>query len=165
MRSRNIAVPALFSSTSVTGASSIASSAYFAPPENAKIPPTGQTMSGSVRRTDRIGPTTSVDFDWNIASRRVIWPSTTSSQTMSASSIPDCGRASGVFSTFTLSTGRFCATPVGSGRPVNGATAAAAGLVVEVAAGFLAAASLPPHAAARTATASAAARAVRLTWP
>ena len=127
--------PAASSSTSLTGAASIACTAACAPPEYAKIPPTGQTMSGSVSRTDRIGPTTSVDRDWNIARKRVIWPSTTSFHTMSAASSPVCGRASGVFSIFTLSTGRVRATPLGSGNPVSGATGDAF-VVVEVVRGL-----------------------------
>ncbi len=70
--SRNIAAPAVFSSITLTGAALIAVTIDGAPPEKAKMPPTGQTMSGSVNRTERIGPTTSVVRDWNIASSRVI---------------------------------------------------------------------------------------------
>ena len=37
-------------------------------PETVRV---GATISGSIGRTDRIGPTTSVDRDWNIARSRV----------------------------------------------------------------------------------------------
>ena len=36
---------------------------YFAPPEKAKTPPTGHTIPGSVRRTERTGPIALGEFD------------------------------------------------------------------------------------------------------
>src|SRR5947209_14040193 len=58
--------------------------------------------------------------------------STISSYTTSASTRPDCGRASGTFSIFTTSAGRFRFGDVPAGRPVNGKTG---GSVVVVVAG------------------------------
>ena len=50
-----------------------------APPEYAKMPPTGHTIAWSVLRTERTGPTLSGACDLNIAARRVMLPSTISS--------------------------------------------------------------------------------------
>src|SRR5436305_1970458 len=58
--------------------------------------------------------------------------STTSSYTTSASTRPDCGRASAMFSILTTSAGRFCFGSAPAVRPVNGNTG---GTVVVVVAG------------------------------
>src|SRR6478752_2107978 len=108
-------------------------------------------MSGSVSRTERTGPTTSGTCDWNIARNRVPWPSTTSSHTMSAASIPVWGRARLLsLSILIETTGRPWAAPSGSGNPVRGATGGAFVVVVVDAAGFFGGEALdpePPHAA------------------
>src|SRR5688572_7805649 len=91
------------------------------PPEYATTPPKLRTMPGSMDRTDRTGPTLSGAAELNIAQKRVMPPSTTSSKTTSATSRPACGRDSGVFSIFTASDERPFATLSGSGRPVSGA--------------------------------------------
>src|SRR5712692_2906709 len=102
-----------------------------------------------------MGPTFSGAAELKIAQNRVMPPSTTSSKTMSATSSPDCGRASGVFSIFTASDDLPLATFSGSGKPVSGAVGI--GIVVVVVAGgrcrLVATLSLPLHAAsARTTT-------------
>src|ERR1039458_3315545 len=107
---------------SVTGAVSILLMAYWAPPEKAKIPPIGKTISRSVRRTDRTGPTFVGRFELKMAASRVMPPSTISSYTTSASLMPYCGCACGVLSILIVSAERRFVTAVGSGRPVNAAT-------------------------------------------
>src|SRR3989449_7593080 len=79
-------------------------------------------MLGSIGRTERTGPTGLGAEEWNTAMNRVTPPSTTSSKTTSAASRPDWGRASGAFSILTISAGRWVVSPLGSGRPVSGAT-------------------------------------------
>ena len=61
----------------------------------------------------------------------VMPPSTGSSYTMSAESSPVCGRASGRFSTFTASAGRFGTTPWVSVTPVSGQTGGGVGVGLE----------------------------------
>src|ERR1700722_3272661 len=128
--SRNIAAPALDSWMSFTGAVSMLVIAYWAPPENAKMPPIGNTISRSVRRTDRTGPTLVGRFELKMAARRVIPPSTISSYTTSALLMPYCGCAWGVLSILIVSAERRLVTAVGSGRPVS--AAAPPGTVVVV---------------------------------
>ena len=65
--------------------------AYCAPPEKAKIPRMGKTICRSVRRTDRTGPTFSGRLELKIAASRVMPPSTISSYTTSALSMPYWG--------------------------------------------------------------------------
>ena len=54
------------------------------------------TIPWSACRAERIGPTSGAYWHWNTTTRRVMNPSTGSSKTMSALSIPDQGRAVGV---------------------------------------------------------------------
>src|SRR4051812_40777242 len=114
-------------------------------------------MRGSVRRTERTGPTTSGTCDWNIARKRVPSPSTTSSQTMSAPSMPVCGRARLLSLSILIDTsGRPSAAPPGSGGRVRGATGGAFVVVLvdedEAPFGGEAFDPDPPHAATRTTT-------------
>src|SRR5665213_1733705 len=96
--------------------------AYSAPPEKAKIPPMGKTISRSVLRTDRTGPTTVGIRELKIAAKRVMPPSTISSYTTSASCTPLWGNAWGVLSILIVRAERCFVTFDGSGRPVSGAT-------------------------------------------
>src|SRR5262249_1027864 len=109
-------------------------------------------MSGSMARTERIGPITSGMVELYTATNRVISPSVTSSNTTSAASRFVCGRASGVFSILTDSAGRPRLSPFGSGNPVSGATV---GFGVVGATRFFAEPPPPPHAAATTSSAAA----------
>src|SRR5262249_354176 len=104
-------------------------------------------MSGSIARTERIGPIPSGIAELNPATKRVISPSGTSSNTTSAESSPVWGRASGVFSILIESAGRRRLSPLGSGSPVSGATV---GLGVVGATRFLAVCPPPPQAASAT---------------
>src|SRR5687768_3230988 len=94
----------------------------------------------SVVRAERTGPTGFDPSEWNRAAKRVMPPSTPSSNTTSAWLRPIWGRAFGALSIFTTRTGRFART-MSIGRPVSGAVAVvggagtAAGLVVFVAGG------------------------------
>src|SRR5829696_8095108 len=127
------------------------------------MPPTGHTMSGSSDRTDRTGPTTCGTVELNMATKRVMSPSTTSSYTTSAWSMLVCGRALGVFSTFTDSAGRVRLAPVGSASPVSGAIGGATVVVVGAAVvvvRFVVAAFESPPPQAETNSASAATTAV-----
>jgi hypothetical protein len=90
------------------------------------MPSSGATIAGSIGRTERTGSTTSGMFEWYVATNRLMPPSTTSSQTMSASTRPRRGRASRAFSTFTETAGR-CATRSVS-TPVSGQTTGSPGL-------------------------------------
>ena len=83
-------------STACTGAALIAATGSAAPPEYAKIPPIGHTMSGSCNRTERTGPIVSGAVELKMATKRVMPPSTSSSYTTSAWSRPVCGRESGL---------------------------------------------------------------------
>src|SRR5665213_3881812 len=96
--------------------------AYSAPPEKAKIPPMGKTISRSVLRTDRTGPTTVGIRELKIAAKRVMPPSTISSYTTSASCTPLWGNAWGVLSILIVRAERCFVTFDGSGRSVSGAT-------------------------------------------
>jgi len=99
-------------------------------------------------------------WDWNVAKKRVMPPSTNSSVTTSAAFKPAWGRADGVFSTLIDRAGRAAAAvPVPTDWPVSGNTAGWGTTVVLVdpsdvvpaAAGTLA----PwPQPASRTSTAS-----------
>ncbi len=129
------------------------------------------TMSMSVVRVDRTGPTTPVSRDCQTQAKRVIPPSTCSSKHTSAVVRPLWGRASGSrLSIFTTSAGLVSLAASGWGRPVSGAVGGPAGAVVVGAAGTVCAEGvvagavaagrrvagrrpLPEHAAARTAAA------------
>src|ERR1700677_3626946 len=106
--------------------------AYSAPPENAKIPPMGKTISRSVRRTERTGPTILGTRELKIAASRVMPPSTISSYTTSASLMPYCGIASGVLSILIVSAERSFRRRFGYGSPVSGATEPVGFVVVVV---------------------------------
>ena len=92
------------------------------PPLHANTGPlNGPSMSTSWVRPDRIGPTGSASWDWNTAAKRVRLPSTISSNTMSASLKPACGRAAGSLSILTTSAGRWMiSSAVLTGTPVSG---------------------------------------------
>src|SRR5438067_11767732 len=89
-------------------------------------------MEASIGRIERTGPISAGMVDWNTAMNRVMPPSTTSSQTMSAEFRPVCGRASIEFSIFTASAGRLTSAVVCT--PVSGQKTGAGGGVVVVAA-------------------------------
>jgi hypothetical protein len=63
----------------LTGASLMLFTEMGAPPEYAKMPPTGHTIAASVLRTERTGPILSGACELNIAAKRVMLPSTISS--------------------------------------------------------------------------------------
>src|SRR4051812_7809850 len=90
-------------------------------------------MPGSIGRTERTGPISGGRVEWKTATNRVIPPSTTCSQTMSAALSPVWGRASTEFSIFTARAGRLTAsdtsTPV-SGQTIGSGSGVGVGLVV-----------------------------------
>ena len=139
---------------------------FLVPPEYANNPPNGRTTSGSVGRSERMGPTRSESVDWKTTRNRVRPPSTCSSYTTSAELSPACGRASGAFSIFTVSAGRAAVAALVTGRPVNGYCA---GTVVVVGGGFGRARAtsfflLPPQAPATSTRATTAAMGRRTVW-
>src|SRR3954454_1433724 len=77
-------------------------------------------MLWSVLRTERTGPTRSGACELKIAASRVIPPSTTSSYTTSAWSMPYCFAAP-VLLIFTVTAGRVNDLPLLSTTPVSGA--------------------------------------------
>src|SRR5664279_361344 len=81
----------------------------------------GRTMSASVSRTERTGPTGLASWDWNTARYRVVPPSTTSSYTTSAWSMPLWGHAADALSIFTITAGRATTAALATGSPVSGA--------------------------------------------
>ena len=114
----------------------------------------------SERRALRIGPTVCASREWNTTAYRVIPPSTSISNTMSASARPDCGRALGSFGTRTTIGRRFVASALGASVPRSGqiAFAAAAVPVAAEAGSALEEAVGLPEQATRAATASSASR-------
>ena len=92
-----------------------------APPQTNTGRPRAPSRSMSLSRADRMGPTGADGVEWKMAIRRVM-PSTRSSMTMSATSRPTWGRASGEFETLTAIAGRSTGAPSGAGRPVSGHT-------------------------------------------
>src|SRR5687767_7741625 len=90
-------------------------------------------MVGSVVRAERIGPTRFGSSDWTTGTRRVIPPSTISSNTTSAAAMPACGRAwSEPVSTLSIlmaRAGRNATSGFLSARPVSGAVGAPGGTV------------------------------------
>ena len=87
-------------------------------------------------RADRTGPTRPGLTDWKIATRRVMFPSTISSMTMSALGMPDCGSAvsfgASRLSIFTARAGRAAFASSARRSPVSGATEPVAGCAVVV---------------------------------
>src|ERR1051326_4278220 len=79
------------------------------------------TMYTSACRTLRTGSTRAASRHWYTTTKRVIPPSTGSSNTMSAVSSPTWGRASGAFSTLMARACRVGSAPAGGGDwPVSG---------------------------------------------
>src|SRR5665647_746838 len=95
------------------------------PPEKTIRPLSGEAISGSIGRTERIGPISSGIWEWKTATNRETSNSTMVSQTMSALSRPDCGRATLVFSILTAIAGR--ATTSAVATPVRGHTSGTTG--------------------------------------
>ncbi len=76
------------------------------PPEQAKTGPLNSpTRSTSWVRAERIGPTFGASLLWKTVANRV-GPAPQASNTMSAESRPDCGRAPGSLETLTTTAGR-----------------------------------------------------------
>src|SRR5665647_1200334 len=95
------------------------------PPEKTIRPLSGEAISGSIGRTERIGPISSGIWEWNTATSRETSNSTIVSQTTSAYSSPDWGRAALVFSILTAIAGR--ATTSAVATPVRGHTSGTTG--------------------------------------
>src|SRR5665647_1559061 len=95
------------------------------PPEKTIRPLSGEAISGSIGRTERIGPISSGIWEWKTATNRETSNSTMVSQTMSALSRPDCGRAMLVFSILTATAGRDTTSAVAT--PVSGQTTGTTG--------------------------------------
>src|SRR5512143_1207027 len=87
-------------------------------------------MLMSVERADRTGPTGVASVDWNTAASLVMPPSTSSSNTTSASLIPLCGRAALELSILTTSATRLVLVGSGASTPVSGNTGGAVVVVV-----------------------------------
>src|SRR3954454_24117233 len=85
----------------------------------------------SVERADRTGPTGLETFDWKMAARRVMPPSTSSSTTMSASFSPIWGRAALELSILTIRATRLSRAASEVSTPVSGNTGGAVVVVVE----------------------------------
>ena len=99
------------------------------PPEQANTAPLNEpTRSTSCVRAERIGPTFGASLLWNTVAKRV-GPAPHASNTMSANSRPDCGRASGSFDTFTTTAGRAAIAGSVIGSPVKGITGSDATVV------------------------------------
>src|SRR4051794_32785195 len=134
-------------------------------PENAKttLPSKSRSRSESEVRAERIGPTRETASHWNTAINLVRPPSTVSSTTRSALSIPDCGRASDTLSILIARAVRPRRWCFFGGTPVSGQVATT-GAVVWVGVGLgvslgdgLAAGLEPPLHAPSTSTAARAA--------
>src|SRR3954468_14678312 len=97
-----------------------------------------RSRSESVVRADRTGPMTAALSHWKIANSRVRPPSTVSSKTMSARSMPACGRAMSTLSIFTASAGRSRFSSFVGGLPVSGQAGGGAGAIVAVGEGVVA---------------------------
>src|SRR5665648_459166 len=95
------------------------------PPEKTIRPLSGAAISGSIGRTERIGPISSGSWEWKTAMRRDTSNSTMVSQTTSAFSRPDWGRAWLVFSILTAMAGRCAISAVAT--PVRGHTSGTTG--------------------------------------
>src|SRR5665647_43495 len=95
------------------------------PPEKTIRPLSGEAISGSIGRTERIGPISSGIWEWNTATNRETSNSTIVSQTTSAYSRPDWGRAALVFSILTAMAGRCAISAVAT--PVRGHTTGTTG--------------------------------------
>src|ERR1700712_3443231 len=96
------------------------------------MPGSGTAIDGSIGRTERTGPISGGSVELKTATNRVMPPSTTSSQTMSAEFRPVCGRASIEFSIFTARAGRLTSAVVCT--PVSGQKTGGGGGVVVAAA-------------------------------
>src|SRR5665648_261763 len=95
------------------------------PPEYTNRPCSGLMIGMSIGRTERTGPISSGSWEWNTATSRETSNSTIVSQTTSAYSSPDWGRAALVFSILTAMAGR-CAISAGA-TPVRGHTSGTTG--------------------------------------
>ena len=109
----------------------IAAIAPLLPPEQANTAPLNEpTRSTSCVRADRIGPTLGASLLWKIVANRV-GPAPHASNTMSAESRPDWGRAPGSLEILTTTAGRAASAGSTMGSPVNGMTGSGA-IVVDV---------------------------------
>ncbi len=120
---RKYADAGLDGTMSCTGALRSRRSTTEAPPDDASSPRVGPAIDASTSRNERTGPTVPTAAalrDWNIAAKRVMPPSTSSSTTRSARSSPVCGRAALLFSILTTRAG--WAATFSTRAPVSGAT-------------------------------------------
>src|SRR5665648_420516 len=95
------------------------------PPEYTNRPCSGLMIGMSIGRTERTGPISSGSWEWNTATSRETSNSTIVSQTTSAYSSPDWGRAALVFSILTAMAGRSATSAVAT--PVSGHTSGTTG--------------------------------------
>src|SRR6266550_3490845 len=90
------------------------------PPEKTRTPRTIGVVYRSEKRTLRTAPTSVASCEWKYAASRVMFPSTSSSTTMSAWLMPWCGRPAGALSSFTASARRVTGLLAVVGMPVSG---------------------------------------------
>src|SRR5665648_1068756 len=95
------------------------------PPEYTNRPCSGLMIGMSIGRTERTGPISAGIWEWNTATSRETSNSTIVSQTTSADSSPDWGRAALVFSILTAMAGRSATSAVAT--PVRGHTSGTTG--------------------------------------
>src|ERR671934_1817698 len=103
------------------------------PPENTRTPRTIGVVYRSLKRTLRTAPIVAGSCEWKYAARRVMYPSTRSSTTMSAWLIPQWGRAVGALSILTARTRRL-ASVLPIAIPLSGQHAVHAGWTTSAAA-------------------------------